>query len=112
MLLLLGLAAVVGLITGRMVLLRRACPRRRTRTQLLPFVSAGTLAKASTEPGAPNRSGPWGDVVALVVRIYRRKKFQMESGCSRSLAASSDSSRQHSPDGIVVLGRDREIAVV
>lgn len=55
----------------------------------------------------PDFSGPWGDVVSLVIRIYRRKQFHKQ----RIVQVLREFRLMTSavPDGVVVLGRDREI---
>lgn len=55
----------------------------------------------------PDPSGLWGDVVALVVRLYRRKKFHKQRLVEifRELRRSTASM----PDGVVTLNRDNEI---
>jgi len=55
----------------------------------------------------PDLTGVWGDVVALVMRIYRRKQFH-----KRRIGLVFREFRRMTaavPDGIVVLGADREI---
>ena len=107
LLLVLGLAAVVGLITGQML----ACVLLALGGALalnyyrLYLLERWLRHRRNLDP--PNLSGPWGDVVALVVRIYRRKKFHKK----RMLEVVREFRQLTSalPDGIVVLGRDREI---
>lgn len=55
----------------------------------------------------PDAAGLWGDVVALVVRVYRRKKFHKQRLVEifRELRRSTASM----PDGVVTLNRDNEI---
>ncbi len=55
----------------------------------------------------PDAAGLWGDVVALVVRLYRRKKFHKQRLVEmfRELRRSTASM----PDGVVTLNRDNEI---
>lgn len=55
----------------------------------------------------PDLSGPWGDVVALIVRIYKRKKYHKK----RMLEVVREFRELTSalPDGIVVLIGDRVI---
>ena len=56
---------------------------------------------------APEMSGPWGDLVAMIVRLYRRKQFhkrrllRLLRELRRSTAAM--------PDGVVVLNPQAEI---
>ena len=55
----------------------------------------------------PDLSGIWGDIVALVMRIYRRKQYHKR----RIVQVFREFRRMTTavPDGIVVLGADREI---
>ncbi len=55
----------------------------------------------------PDAAGLWGDVVGLVVRLYRRKKFHKQRLVEmfRELRRSTASM----PDGVVTLNRDNEI---
>jgi two-component system phosphate regulon sensor histidine kinase PhoR len=56
---------------------------------------------------APEMSGPWGDLVALVVRLYRRKQFHKQRllRLLRELRRSTAAM----PDGVVVLNPQAEI---
>ena len=61
--------------------------------------------RSSEDP--PDFHGPWGEAVALIMRIYRRKQFH-----KRRITQLFREFRHMStavPDGILVLGRDREI---
>ncbi len=64
------------------------------------------LRKRRTE-SPPDFQGVWGDVVALIMRIYRRKQFHKR----RIVQLFREFRRMTSamPDGVVVLGTDREI---
>jgi two-component system phosphate regulon sensor histidine kinase PhoR len=55
----------------------------------------------------PDFPGVWGDIVALIVRIYRRKQFHKR----RIVQLFREFRRMTSamPDGVVVMGADREI---
>jgi two-component system, OmpR family, phosphate regulon sensor histidine kinase PhoR len=103
----LGIAAALGLIIGHVfvsvtVALSGALALNYYRLFLLE-----RWLKHRREMDPPNLSGPWGDVIALVVRIYRRKKFHKKRLIEvvrefRGLTSAL-------PDGIVVLGRERDI---
>ena len=82
------LAAYVGLTYVRLYRLERWLRRRRTE-----------------DP--PDLSGVWGDIVALVMRIYRRKQFHKR----RIVQLFREFRRMTTamPDGVVVLGSEREI---
>ena len=64
------------------------------------------LRRRRTE-SPPDFQGVWGDVVALIMRIYRRKQFHKR----RIVQLFREFRRMTSamPDGVVVLGTDREI---
>jgi two-component system, OmpR family, phosphate regulon sensor histidine kinase PhoR len=64
------------------------------------------LRRRRTE-SPPDFQGVWGDVVALITRIYRRKQFHKR----RIVQLFREFRRMTSamPDGVVVLGTDREI---
>jgi two-component system phosphate regulon sensor histidine kinase PhoR len=61
--------------------------------------------RASVDP--PELPGTWGDVVALIVRVYRRKLFHKR----RVVDLFREFRRMTTavPDGIVLLGQEREI---
>jgi two-component system, OmpR family, phosphate regulon sensor histidine kinase PhoR len=56
---------------------------------------------------APDLSGPWGDLVAMIVRLYRRKQFHKQRllRLLRELRRSTAAM----PDGVVVLNPQAEI---
>ncbi|MBS0394919.1 MAG: DUF3329 domain-containing protein, partial [Proteobacteria bacterium] len=64
------------------------------------------LRRRRTE-SPPDLPGIWGDIVALVMRIYRRKQFHKR----RIVQLFREFRRMTSamPDGVVVLGTEREI---
>ena len=105
--LLLSLAVVIGLILGHVtvavvVALSGALVQEYYRLYLL---ERWLRDRRNLEP--PNLTGAWGAVVSLVVRIYRRKKFHKKRMLEvvrefRELTSSL-------PDGVVVLGNDRQI---
>jgi two-component system, OmpR family, phosphate regulon sensor histidine kinase PhoR len=82
------LAGYLGLTFVRLYRLERWLKRRRTETP-------------------PDFQGVWGDVVALIMRIYRRKQFHKR----RIVQLFREFRRMTSamPDGVIVLGTDREI---
>jgi two-component system phosphate regulon sensor histidine kinase PhoR len=61
--------------------------------------------RRTTEP--PDLSGVWGDVVALVIRIYRRKQFHKR----RIVQLFREFRRMTTamPDGVIVLSPERDI---
>src|SRR3974390_1192851 len=82
------LAGYLGLTFVRLYRLERWLRRRRTESP-------------------PDFQGVWGDVVALIMRIYRRKQFHKR----RIVQLCREFRRMTSamPDGVIVLGTDREI---
>jgi two-component system, OmpR family, phosphate regulon sensor histidine kinase PhoR len=83
-----ALAGYLGLTFVRLYRLERWLKRRRTESP-------------------PDFQGVWGDVVALIMRIYRRKQFHKR----RIVQLFREFRRMTSamPDGVIVLGTDREI---
>jgi len=87
-----GLAAVLGLyLLSQFVNLLR----------MLRWLRADQIALA------PDLSGPWGDLVAVVARMYRRKQFHKQRllRLLRELRRSTAAM----PDGVVVLNPQAEI---
>ncbi|MBS0375220.1 MAG: phosphate regulon sensor histidine kinase PhoR [Proteobacteria bacterium] len=82
------LAGYLALVFTRLFRLERWLRRRRTESP----------------PDLPN---VWGDIVALIMRIYRRKQFHKR----RIVQLFREFRRMTSamPDGVVVLGPDRDI---
>ena len=82
------LAGYLGLTFVRLYRLERWLRRRRTESP-------------------PDFQGVWGDIVALIMRIYRRKQFHKR----RIVQLFREFRRMTSamPDGVIVLGTDREI---
>jgi two-component system, OmpR family, phosphate regulon sensor histidine kinase PhoR len=64
------------------------------------------LRRRRTE-SPPDFQGVWGDIIALIMRIYRRKQFHKR----RIVQLFREFRRMTSamPDGVIVLGTDREI---
>jgi two-component system phosphate regulon sensor histidine kinase PhoR len=103
----LGIAVLVGVFTGHYVVAVAValCVALAVNYYRLFLLERWLRHRRELDP--PNLSGPWGDVVALVVRIYRRKKYHKKRLVEvvrefRELTSAL-------PDGIVVLGREREI---
>lgn len=100
-------ALVLGLITGRMALCFAIV------LGLYAFIQNWNLSRLErwlrfrrVQP-PPDISGPWGDVVAIVSRIYRRKQFHR----SRVIELLREFRRLTSamPEGAVLLGPESEI---
>ena len=103
----LGIAAVLGLIIGHVFIAVTVALCGALALNYYRLFLLERWLKHRREMDPPNLSGPWGDVIALVVRIYRRKKFHKKRLIEvvrefRGLTSAL-------PDGIVVLGRERDI---
>ncbi len=101
------LALLLGLITGRMALSFAIV------LGIYAFVQNWNLSRLErwlrfrrTQP-PPDISGPWGDVVAIVSRIYRRKQYHR----SRVIELLREFRRLTTamPEGAVLLGPENEI---
>src|SRR5690606_8789448 len=103
----LAVALLVGAIVGRpalvtaLVLLGYAC------IQVWNFLRLDYwLRNRSVEP-PPDISGPWGELVAIVSRIYRRKQYHKArvTGLLREFRRLTTAM----PEGAVLLGPEHEI---
>ena len=102
-----AIAALLGLVTGRMALWLTLVLGSVLAWQFVNlFRLQGWLRhRAHEEP--PDIGGVWGDVIAIINRIYRRKQFHKRRVMQqfrefRRLSAAL-------PDGVVLLSKDREI---
>lgn len=103
----LGLAVAGGLIFGRVDLWLVAVLSGYLLLQLANLYRLHRWLKHRSEEDPPDLGGVWGDVVALVGRIYRRKQFHKRRVVQlfrefRRLTAAM-------PEGVVLLTREREI---
>jgi two-component system, OmpR family, phosphate regulon sensor histidine kinase PhoR len=75
--------------------------------QLADLLRVLRWLRANEPDLAPELGGPWGDLVALVVRLYRRKQFHKQRllRLLRELRRSTAAM----PDGVVVLNPQAEI---
>jgi len=107
----LALAGAIGLALG----LIAGAPWAGLAAALAGFVALqslnlgrllGWLRADQSEP-APDLSGPWGEMVAMIVRLYRRKQFHKQRllRLLRELRRSTAAM----PDGVVVLNPQAEI---
>jgi len=104
---LLLLATAVGFLAGRtfavvaLLLLVLLVMQLRNLVRMQAWLSS----RATTRP--PDMAGPWGEVIAVVSRIYRRKVFHKR----RVLVLLREFRRMTSamPDGAILLGPNREI---
>ncbi len=103
--LLLGL--IVGLLWGPFGCGSWAPPACTWAWQLLTLYRLDRWLRLRSQMDPPNLGGIWGDIVAQVVRLHRRKQFhkqrlvQLFRELRRSTAAL--------PDGVIILSSQREI---
>ena len=102
-----GLAVAGGIVFGRVDLWLVAVLAGYLLLQLANLYRLHRWLKRRSEEDPPDLGGVWGDVVALVGRIYRRKQFHKRRVVQlfrefRRLTAAM-------PEGVVLLTRDREI---
>ena len=102
------MALLVGLFTGRPL----ACVvRRRSRVMLawhcMNLLRFDRWLRARATRAAPHFGGLWGEVVAIVDRLYRRKVYHKR----RTLALLREFRRMTTamPDGAILLGPNGEI---
>ena len=103
----LAAAAVVGWMTGFLATTVVAVLAGYLVLNLLRLYWLQRWLRHRSTQEPPDFHGVWGDVVALVMRIYRRKQFH-----KRRIGLVFREFRRMTtavPDGIVVLGADREI---
>jgi len=102
-----AIAAVVGYFLGQISLtVSVALAAYLALTYVRLYRLERWLRKRRTEE-PPDFHGVWGDVVALVMRIYRRKQFHKR----RIVQLFREFRRMTTamPDGVVVMSADREI---
>jgi two-component system, OmpR family, phosphate regulon sensor histidine kinase PhoR len=103
--LLLGLA--LGLLIGPIWLWILSAACLFLAWQLLTLYRLDRWLRLRSQMDPPNLGGIWGDIVAQVVRLYRRKQFhkqrlvQLFRELRRSTAAL--------PDGVIILSAQRDI---
>jgi two-component system, OmpR family, phosphate regulon sensor histidine kinase PhoR len=103
----LGLGLVLGLLIGPvwLWLLGAACLYLGWQLVTLHRLDRWLRLRSQIDP--PNLGGIWGDIIAQVVRLHRRKQFhkqrliQLFRELRRSTAAL--------PDGVIILSTQREI---
>jgi len=104
---LIAAATVVGLLIGHVALTIAValCVALGLNYYRLFLLERWLKNRRLVDP--PDLSGPWGEVIAMTVRIYRRKKFHKKrlSEVVREFRGLTSAL----PDGIVVLGREHEI---
>ncbi len=100
-------AVLAGLVFGHFTIILIAVLAIYLGVQIVNLLRLdGWLRRRRREP-PPDISGPWGEVIATVSRIYRRKQFHKLRVVRllrefRRLTAAM-------PDGVILLGPDNEI---
>jgi two-component system phosphate regulon sensor histidine kinase PhoR len=103
----LGLAVVLGLIFGRLWLWLVGLVCVYAAWQLVELYRLDRWLSIRPKTSAPDMSGVWGNVIAQIERLNRRKRFhkqrvlQLLRELRRSTAAL--------PDGVIILTQHREI---
>ncbi|HEX9708315.1 MAG TPA: phosphate regulon sensor histidine kinase PhoR [Steroidobacteraceae bacterium] len=102
-----AVAAALGLIFGRMALWLTALLGAVLAWQLVNLFRLHHWLRHRSHENPPDIGGLWGDVIAVIGRIYRRKQFHKRRATRlfrefRRLSAAL-------PDGVVLLSENREI---
>jgi two-component system phosphate regulon sensor histidine kinase PhoR len=103
----LGLGLVLGLLIGPIWLWLLGAACLYLGWQLLALYRLDRWLRLRSQIDPPTMGGIWGDIVAQVVRLHRRKQFhkqrliQLFRELRRSTAAL--------PDGVIILSSQREI---
>ncbi len=104
---LISVAVLGGMIWGRPVLWLAAVLGAYLLLQLINLYRLGRWLRMRSLVDPPDVGGVWGEVVAQVVRLHRRKRFHKQRMIKlfRELRRSTAAM----PDGVVVLAADNEI---
>jgi len=102
-----AIAALLGFITGRMALWLTIVLGGVLAWEFVNLFRVQRWLKHRAQENPPDIGGVWGDVVAIINRIYRRKQFHKRRVTQqfrefRRLSAAL-------PDGVVLLSENREI---
>lgn len=102
-----AIAALLGLVTGRMALWLTLVLGSVLGWQFVNLFRLQRWLRHRAHEEPPDIGGVWGDVIAIINRIYRRKQFHKRRVMQqfrefRRLSAAL-------PDGVVLLSKDREI---
>ena len=102
-----GVAVLLGLITGRMALWLTIVLGGILALQYVNLFRLQRWLRHRAHEDPPDIGGVWGDVVAVINRIYRRKQFHKRRVTQqfrefRRLSAAL-------PDGVLLLTENREI---
>ncbi len=100
-------ATLIGLITGRLALSLTIVLGGILAWQFFNLFRLQRWLKLRAHEDPPDIGGVWGDVIAIINRIYRRKQFHKRRVTQqlrefRRLSAAL-------PDGVVLLSENREI---
>src|SRR5688572_14679054 len=103
----LAVATVIGLATGRLALWLTIVLGGILAWQFFNLFRLQRWLKLRAHEDPPDIGGVWGDVIAIINRIYRRKQFHKRRVTQqlrefRRLSAAL-------PDGVVLLSENREI---
>jgi len=103
----LAIATVVGFLLGQVELTVVAVLAGYLALTFVRLYRLERWLRRRRTESPPDFQGVWGDIVALIMRIYRRKQFHKR----RIVQLFREFRRMTSamPDGVVVLGTDREI---
>jgi len=103
----LAVATLVGLFIGQLQLTIVAVLAGYLALTFVRLYRLERWLRRRRTESPPDFQGVWGDIVALIMRIYRRKQFHKR----RIVQLFREFRRMTSamPDGVVVLGTDREI---
>ncbi len=102
-----AIAALIGLVTGRMALWLMIVLGGILAWQFVNLFRLQRWLKHRAHEDPPDIGGVWGDVIAIINRIYRRKQFHKRRVTQqfrefRRLSAAL-------PDGVVLLSEGQEI---
>ncbi len=103
----LAIAVAGGLVFGRIDLWLLAVLAAYLVLQLVNLYRVQRWLRHRNEQSPPDIGGVWGDLIALIGRIHRRKKFHKR----RVIEVLREFRRLTSalPEGVVLLSREREI---
>jgi two-component system phosphate regulon sensor histidine kinase PhoR len=101
------LALLIGLITGHLAVTLALSLAVYLAMQLRNLLVLDRWVRFRSVLAPPDMGGPWGEVISVIARIYRRKQFHKQRVVSllrefRRLTAGM-------PDGAILLGRHNEL---
>ncbi|PZN26192.1 MAG: hypothetical protein DIU71_18840, partial [Proteobacteria bacterium] len=101
------LALAVGAAVGRVALVMALALGAYLAVQIWNLLRVDRWLRNRRTEAPPDMSGPWGELVALVSRIYRRKVYHRSRG--RTLLREFQQLTTAMPEGAVLLGPGNEI---